>query len=148
MKGSKRENLLLAVLLGLTGAFLIISYYKVMTGPLRSVLESEATWTMLGEVVLVFAWNLFWLRRAYGGKRDKGAGNLRICWFCVAGGAAVFTWCHQIMVPIAVSGIYVAVLILWGRWIHRLFVWKVRQTSVEELSMSLVTGSAFWMVLV
>ena len=31
MKGSKRENLLLAVLLGLTGAFLIISYYKVMT---------------------------------------------------------------------------------------------------------------------
>ena len=71
MKGSKRENLLLAVLLGLTGAFLIISYYKVMAGPLRSVLESEATWTMLGEVVLVFAWNLFWLRRAYGGKRDK-----------------------------------------------------------------------------
>ena len=135
MKGSKRENLLLAVLLGLTGAFLIISYYKVMAGPLRSVLESEATWTMLGEVVLVFAWNLFWLRRAYGGKRDKGAGNLRICWFCVAGGAAVFTWCHQILVPIAVSGIYVAVLILWGRWIHRLFAWKVRQTSVEELSM-------------
>ena len=43
MKGSKRENLLLAVLLGLTGAFLIISYYKVMAGPLRSVLESEAT---------------------------------------------------------------------------------------------------------
>ena len=86
MKGSKRENLLLAVLLGLTGAFLIISYYKVMAGPLRSVLESEATWTMLVEVVLVFAWNLFWLRRAYGGKRDKGAGNLRICWFCVAGG--------------------------------------------------------------
>lgn len=79
MKGSKRENLLLAVLLGLTGAFLIISYYKVMAGPLRSVLESEATWTMLVEVVLVFAWNLFWLRRAYGGKRDKGAGNLRIC---------------------------------------------------------------------
>lgn len=148
MKGSKRENLLLAVLLGLTGAFLIISYYKVMAGPLRSVLESEATWTMLVEVVLVFAWNLFWLRRAYGGKRDKGAGNLRICWLCVAGGAAVFTWCHQILVPIAVSGIYVAVLILWGRWIHRLFAWKVRQTSVEELSMSLVTGSAFWMVLV
>ena len=47
-----RVNLLLAVLLGLTGAFLIISYYKVMAGPLRSVLESEATWTMLGEVVL------------------------------------------------------------------------------------------------
>ena len=81
MKGSKRENLLLAVLLGLTGAFLIISYYKVMAGPLRSVLESEATWTMLGEVVLVFAWNLFWLRRAYGGKRDKGAG-CRIRYLC------------------------------------------------------------------
>lgn len=166
MKGSKRGNLLLAVLLGLTGAFLIISYYKVMAGPLRSVLESKATWIMFGEVALVFAWNLFWLRKAYGGNGKAGgktggngnpvdkisragnAGNPRTCWLCVAGGAAVFTWCHQILVPIAVSGLYVAVLILWGRWIHRLFAWKIRQSSVEELSMSLVTGSAFWMVIV
>ena len=97
MKGSKRENLLLAVLLGLTGAFLIISYYKVMAGPLRSVLESEATWTMLGEVVLVFAWNLFWLRRAYGGTRvPETSGFAGFVWLeaLLSLPGAIRSWCR------------------------------------------------------
>lgn len=169
MKGSKKENLLLAVLLGLTGAFLIISYYKVAAGPLRSVLERDSTWSMLAEVALAFVWNLFWLgwtggrsadcKRADGRSADskrtggRSMDSRKLRWFCLIGGAAMFTWCHQIFLPLIVSGAYMAVLILWGRWIHRLFSWKLRwcsdeMRSIEELSMSLVTGSAFWMVLV
>lgn len=151
MKGSKKENLLLAVLLGLAGAFLVISCYKVViAGPLKAVLRETATLYMILEVTVVFAWNRYWLAKP---------GDRRIRLFALAAGVAVFTWCHRILVPIVVSGIYLAVLVLWGRWMNRLWGLCLKDgaavsgdpaagRTVESVSMALVSGSAFWMVFV
>lgn len=140
MKDIKKENLLLAALWALAGAFLVISGYKVfVTGPLREVLAGTAARRMMAEVAVVFAWNLFCLSGT-SARRLKLPGLLA--------GVFVFTWCHQIFLPMAVSFIYMAVLVLWGRWIHRLLRLKVNAPSVESMSMCLVSGSAFWMVFV
>lgn len=140
MKGSKKENLLPAVFVVLAGAFLIISLYKVViTGPLGETLTDVATRYMALEVAAVFGWNLFWFERT-GDRRSKMLALLT--------GVAAFTWCHQILVPIIVSGVYMVILVLWGRWLHRLFRLEIKGTGIESLSMCLVTGSAFWMVFV
>lgn len=140
MKGSKRKSLLWLVLLVPAAALLIISCYKVMvTGPLGLVLRERATQEMLVEVGCVFLWNLFCLTR-------PGRKSLRL--LGVAAGILVFTWCHQILLPMAVSFLYAAVLILWGRWLHRLIRLSIKENTVEEISLSLVTGSGFWMVFV
>ena len=70
----------------------------------------------------------------------------------LAAGIVLFTWCHRIFLPLAVSGIYMAVLILAGRQLLRLFL-EERQLSapipfLQRTSMCLVLGSALWMVLV
>lgn len=140
MKGRKREALLLAVLLVLAGAFLIISCYKMMvTGPLDLVLDENSTRRMMFEVGLVFIWNLFCLTKP----RKKSVRLLG-----AGAGILVFTWCHQILLPIAVSFLYLAVLILWGRWLHRLVSLDIEEHTVPEMSLSLVTGSSFWIVFV
>lgn len=140
MKGSKREALLLAVLLALAGVFLIISCRKVMAaGPLDLVLKEPATRNMLLEVVCVFIWNLFCLTR-------PARKSLRL--LGVGAGILLFTWCHRILLPLLGAFLYMALLILWGRWLRRLISLTIKENTVEEISLSLVTGSGFWMVFV
>ena len=140
MKGSKRENLLLAGLFGLAGIFLIISCHKVMvTGPLSLVLKEASSRTMMAEVGAVFIWNLLWL---------KGRGKAWVRCLGLAAGIVVFTWCHRIFLPGAVSFLYLAGLMLWGRWLHRLISLELKECTILEMSLSLVTGSGFWIVFV
>ena len=114
MKGSKRENLLLAGLFGLAGIFLIISCHKVMvTGPLSLVLKEASSRTMMAEVGAVFIWNLLWL---------KGRGKAWVRCLGLAAGIVVFTWCHRIFLPGAVSFLYLASLMLWGLSLIHIFL--------------------------
>ncbi len=87
----------------------------------------------------MFLWNLLWLSKT-GRKKLQAAG--------VLSGLFIFTWCHQIFLPVILSGLYMALLVAMGRWILRLFFRGHPLPFAEEVSMALVLGSAFWMAVV
>lgn len=137
---SRIEKIVLPVLGGLAAAILVISCYKVMiAGPLEPVLKDRYTVYMMAEVLGVFLWNLLWLSMT--GRRGLQVAG-------VLGGIFAFTWCHQIALPVIVSGLYMALLVSIGRWVLRLLFKDLRLPLAEELSMALVQGSAVWMVAV
>lgn len=155
-----KNDKILAIIIGVAGlAVLAVTVFGVLLwGPLGPVLRNTRTLLMMAEVVLVFFWNLFCLSAGRGNRSGqgfgKGAGALGL-----AAGIALFTWCHRIFLPLAVSGIYMAVLILAGRQLLRLFLGGSRLPSggnrlsapvpfLQHASMSLVLGSALWMALV
>lgn len=148
-----KNDKILAIIIGAAGlAVLAVTVFGVqLWGPLEPVLRNTRTLLMMAEVVLVFFWNLFCL--AGGRGRKPGTGSHRgVRALGLAAGIVLFTWCHRIFLPLAVSGIYMAVLILAGRQLLRLFL-EERQLSapipfLQRTSMCLVLGSALWMVLV
>ena len=148
-----KNDKILAIIIGAAGlAVLAVTVFGVLLwGPLEPVLRNTRTLLMMAEVVLVFFWNLFCL--AGGRGRKPGTGSHRgVRALGLAAGTVLFTWCHRIFLPLAVSGIYMAVLILAGRQLLRLFL-EERQLSapipfLQRTSMCLVLGSALWMVLV
>ena len=148
-----KNDKILAIIIGAAGlAVLAVTVFGVLLwGPLEPVLRNTRTLLMMAEVVLVFFWNLFCL--AGGRGRQPGTGSHRgVRALGLAAGIVLFTWCHRIFLPLAVSGIYMAVLILAGRQLLRLFL-EERQLSapipfLQRTSMCLVLGSALWMVLV
>ena len=148
-----KNDKILAIIIGAAGlAVLAVTVFGVLLwGPLEPVLRNTRTLLMMAEVVLVFFWNLFCL--AGGRGRKPGTGSHRgVRALGLAAGIVLFTWCHRIFLPLAVSGIYMAVLILAGRQLLRLFL-EERQLSapipfLQRTSMCLVLGSALWMVLV
>ena len=148
-----KNDKILAIIIGAAGlAVLAVTVFGVLLwGPLEPVLRNTRTLLMMAEVVLVFFWNLFCL--AGGRGKKPGTGSHRgVRALGLAAGIVLFTWCHRIFLPLAVSGIYMAVLILAGRQLLRLFL-EERQMSapipfLQRTSMCLVLGSALWMVLV
>ena len=148
-----KNDKILAIIIGAAGlAVLAVTVFGVLLwGPLEPVLRTTRTLLMMAEVVLVFFWNLFCL--AGGRGKKPGTGSHRgVRALGLAAGIVLFTWCHRIFLPLAVSGIYMAVLILAGRQLLRLFL-EERQLSapipfLQRTSMCLVLGSALWMVLV
>lgn len=148
-----KNDKILAIITGAAGlAVLAVTVFGVLLwGPLEPVLRNTRTLLMMAEVVLVFFWNLFCL--AGGRGKKPGTGSHRgVRALGLAAGIVLFTWCHRIFLPLAVSGIYMAVLILAGRQLLRLFL-EERQMSapipfLQRTSMCLVLGSALWMVLV
>ena len=148
-----KNDKILAIIIGAAGlAVLAVTVFGVLLwGPLEPVLRNTRTLLMMAEVVLVFFWNLFCL--AGGRGRKPGTGSHRgVRALGLAAGIVLFTWCHRIFLPLAVSGIYMAVLILAGRQLLRLFL-EERQLSapipfLQRTSMCFVLGSALWMVLV
>lgn len=148
-----KNDKILAIIIGAAGlAVLAVTVFGVLLwGPLEPVLRNTRTLLMMAEVVLVFFWNLFCL--ASGRGKKPGTGSHRgVRALGLAAGIVLFTWCHRIFLPLAVSGIYMAVLILAGRQLLRLFL-EERQLSapipfLQRTSMCLVLGSALWMVLV
>ena len=148
-----KNDTILAIIAGAAGmAVLAVTVFGVLLRePLGPVLQNTRTLLMMAEVVLVFLWSLFCLAAGRGGKSGQGAG-MRFRALGLAAGVILFTWCHRIFLPLAVSGIYMAVLILAGRQLLRLFL-EERQLSapipfLQRTSMCLVLGSALWMVLV
>lgn len=140
MEVSKKENILTALLWIIGAAVLAITAYTVLIrGPLRTVLEDELTFWMLGEVLVLFLWNLLCL---------GGTGRKRLRILGLLGGIVLFTWCHRIFLPLLVSGVYMAVLVLAGKQVLGLILKGIVLPLAETVSMSLVLGSALWMVLV
>ena len=148
-----KNDKILAIITGAAGlAVLAVTVFGVLLwGPLEPVLRNTRTLLMMAEVVLVFFWNLFCLAGGWGNKSGPGPG-MGVRALGLAAGIILFTWCHRIFLPLAVSGMYMAVLILAGRQLLRLFL-EVKRLSapipfLQQTSMSLVLGSALWMVLV
>ena len=148
-----KNDKILAIIIGAAGlAVLAVTVFGVLLwGPLEPVLRNTRTLLMMAEVVLVFFWNLFCL--AGGRGKKPGTGSHRgVRALGLAAGIVLFTWCHRIFLPLAVSGIYMAVLVLAGRQLLRLFLKESRLSEPipfwQRTSMSLVLGSALWMVLV
>ncbi len=142
-----KNDKILAIIIGAAGlAVLAVTVFGVLLwGPLEPVLRNTRTLLMMAEVVLVFFWNLFCLAGGRGKKPGTGShrGGRALG---LAAGIVLFTWCHRIFLPLAVSGIYMAVLILAGRQLLRLFL-EERQMSapipfLQRTSMCLVLGSA------
>lgn len=110
-------------------AVLAVTVFGVLLRePLGPVLQNTRTLLMMAEVVLVFLWNLFCLAAGRGGKSGQGAG-MRFRALGLAAGVILFTWCHRIFLPLAVSGIYMAVLVLAGRQLLRLFLKESRLSA-------------------
>lgn len=153
MCGSKKRRTILSLALFWALGLLILGTgfeETVMKGPLREVLKKEETKTMLVHVLAVFLWNLGWLSLV---RRRKAqiAGT--------AVGVLGFAWCHQMLVPAAVSGAWLLTLIGAGDRINHLMLGNrtgKNYTSIgrsilfypERIALGLVTGSAFWMAVV
>ena len=142
-----KNDKILAIIIGAAGlAVLAVTVFGVLLGgPLEPVLRNTRTLLMMAEVVLVFFWNLFCLAGGRGKKPWTGS-HRGVRALGLAAGIVLFTWCHRIFLPLAVSGIYMAVLILAGRQLLRLFL-EERQMSaaipfLQRTSMCLVLGSA------
>lgn len=106
---------------------------------------------MLAQVLAVFLWNLLWLSRV----KNRKAQILGI-----SVGSLLFAWCHQMLVPAVISGVWIAVLICLGRWLNGWLMGGRKRMQdltrkewenihwAETLALGLVTGSALWMVIV
>lgn len=163
-----KNDKILAIIIGAAGlAVLAVTVFGVLLwGPLGPVLRNTRTLLMMAEVVLVFFWNLFCLTAGRGkpgpgksepeksgpGKSGPERPGSGVRALGLAAGIVLFTWCHRIFLPLAVSGIYMAGLILAGRQVLRLFSGGDRLFPpipfLQQTAMSLVLGSALWMVLV
>ena len=107
-----KNDKILAIITGAAGlAVLAVTVFGVLLwGPLEPVLRNTRTLLMMAEVVLVFFWNLFCL--AGGRGKKPGTGSHRgVRALGLAAGIVLFTWCHRIFLPLAVSGIYMACLL-------------------------------------
>lgn len=149
----RREMKMVLVLLWAAGAIVLgIGVFELfLTGSLGEILKKEETKTMLAQVLAVFLWNLLWLSR---GKSRK------IQILGIGLGSLLFAWCHQMLIPAAVSGVWIAVLIGLGKWLNGWLMgsrkrkedpagnnWE-KNYRAETLALGLVTGSAMWMVIV
>lgn len=140
MDNTGKQRLALMALWALGLLLLAVTLTAVVAfGPLRIVLENEATAFMLAETVLLFLWSCFWLLRQTSGKKRAAALGLEIL---------IFTWCHQILLPLMVSGAYLFMLACFGIWIWGLLFRDIKLSPVWKWLMGLVLGSAAWMVLV
>lgn len=140
MRQENRQRCLLAVLWAVTILLIGIALVKVVAfGPLRIVMEHEHTALQLAETAVVFFWNGLWLSGSAGGKKKLAA---------ISGGIFVFTWCHQIFLPLAVSAVYLLTLSIAGIWLDEQILRCEKLPGPERLCLGFVTGSAFWMVLV
>ena len=125
-----KNDTILAIIAGAAGmAVLAVTVFGVLLRePLGPVLQNTRTLLMMAEVVLVFLWTLFCLAAGRGGKSGQGAG-MRFRALGLAAGVILFTWCHRIFLPLAVSGIYMAVLVLAGSQLLRLFLKEIRLSA-------------------
>lgn len=140
MENTGKQRRALAALWALGILLLAVTLTAVVAlGPLRIVLENRATVLMLAETAFLFWWNCFWLLRQTSGKKRTAALGMEIF---------IFTWCHQIFLPLFVSGVYLLVLACFGMWLWSLFFRDIRLSAVWKWLMGLVLGSAAWMVLV
>ena len=107
----RREMKMVLVLLWAAGAIVLgIGVFELfLTGSLGEILKKEETKTMLAQVLAVFLWNLLWLSRV----KNRKAQILGI-----SVGSLLFAWCHQMLVPAVISGVWIAVLICLGRWLN------------------------------
>ena len=99
-----KNDKILAIIIGAAGlAVLAVTVFGVLLwGPLEPVLRNTRTLLMMAEVVLVFFWNLFCL--AGGRGKKPGTGSHRgVRALGLAAGIVLFTWCHRIFLPLAVS---------------------------------------------
>ena len=149
----QREMKMVLALLWAAGAIVLgIGVFELfLTGSLGEILKKEETKLMLAQVLAVFLWNLLWLSRV----KNRKAQILGI-----GGGSILFSWCHQMLVPAAASGVWIAVLICLGRWLNRWLMGGRKRTRnltgkewenihwAETLALGLVTGSALWMAIV
>ena len=149
----RREMKMVLVLLWAAGAIVLgIGVFELfLTGSLGEILKKEETKTMLAQVLAVFLWNLLWLSRV----KNRKAQILGI-----SVGSLLFAWCHQMLVPAVISGVWIAVLICLGRWLNGWLMGGRKRMQdltrkewenihwAETLALGLVTGSALWMVIV
>ena len=138
--GCRVKEMLPGVIRMLEAEILAISCYSVMIRVLFFFSSRRRhTRYMLAEVSVVFLWNVLWL---------SGTGRRRLQAAGVLTGLFVFTWCHQIFLPVVVSGLYMILLTAIGRWALSLFLGDIYLPPAGEFSMGLVLGSALWMVVV
>lgn len=136
-KGAAGAVLLWAVSAAVLGIALIKVIIKGPLGPI--ILGNREAVLMMAELAFVFLWNLCWL--SFIKDRRKQIAGIVI-------GTGIFTWLHQIFLPLVLSGIYLFIIIKVGEILNGLFDKNERLYGVEKLAMGLVTGSAFWLTLV
>ena len=147
-----KNDKILAIIIGAAGlAVLAVTVFGVLLwGPLEPVLRNTRTLLMMQRWSLCFYGTCSVWRR--GGREVRTGAGHEVQSLGLAAGVILFTWCHRIFLPLAVSGIYMAVLVLAGRQLLRLFLKESRLSAPipfwQRTSMSLVLGSALWIVLV
>lgn len=112
-------------------------YYMFIKGGMAERLMAKESLVLMGEVLLVFLWNLIWIKR--GGDRRRGL-------VMAAVGGIIFAWCHRIFLPLAVSGLYAVYLVLLGRAVFRLL--SGEQKEPVPWYEGFLWGSAAWILTV
>ena len=106
-------------------------------GPLGDYVKRQESLAMFLELGLFFLWNVFWLSRGKAWKRDAG----------VLASFVVFLWLHQALVPVVVSGLYLAVIIKLGNLVRRC-LYRGQEKRIALLLLDFQTGYTVWLVLV
>ena len=108
---SDQEMKMVLVLLWAAGAIVLgIGVFELfLTGSLGEILKKEETKTSAGPGAGRIFMNLLWLSRI----KNRKAAILGI-----SVGSLLFAWCHQMLVPAVISGVWIAVLICLGRWLN------------------------------
>lgn len=125
-------------------AVLLILYSSIMLfwdGPLTPFLMDRSTFYMAVQLLLFFIWS-------YGCLRYGKSSRLRV--IGILFGIFLFTWCHQIFLPLVVSGIYILYLLGLGR-IFRTWLDQKSSPAASTIEMGTVDfliGSAVWICLV
>ncbi|MBT9778396.1 hypothetical protein GPL15_18010 [Clostridium sp. MCC353] len=112
-------------------------YYMFLKGGMTERLLAEETLFLMGEILLVFLWNLFWIKK--GGNKLWG-------FVAAAAGGVIFAWCHRIFLPLVVSGLYAGYLILLGKAVFRLLTGE-RKCPVSWYE-GFLWGSGTWILTV
>lgn len=119
-------------------------YYMILKGNLGQRLMEPESLALMGEMAVFFLWSLFCLRA-----------KMALKWRAVllVSGGFLFTWCHRIFLPLAVSGLYAGYLILLGDFVRRLLAGKRGEQESQPQGcvrwmQGLIWGSAVWILTV
>lgn len=112
-------------------------YYMFLKGGMGQRLMEKETLYLMGEILAVFLWNLFWIKRGKNGVLNT---------VMTAAGICIFTWCHRIFLPLVVSGLYAGYLVLLGSLVSRILLGKGKKPA--QWFECFLWGSGAWILAV
>lgn len=137
----KRNETMKAGILAAAAAFSLYMGIKSLfiDGYLLEYLFRAESLNMMGELLLIFLWNLYFLTRV----RQR-----RWQFIGVAAALLAFLWCHQSFLPVLAAGLYTCYLMGLGFTLQKAVGFSGSRDMWLQMFLSYLLGSGIWITVV